>query len=79
MSKQKLTPWFVNGEKPVRKGVYQQMCGSGRKLGYQQWTGKHWCDWCETPEMAATYFDPVVTFHQNDPWRGLAHPPKAKP
>lgn len=79
MSEPKLTPWFVNGEKPVRKGVYQQKSGSGRLLGYQRWDGKHWCTWHENAETAGKDREAVVSFHQNDPWRGLAHPPKAKP
>lgn len=75
MSKQKLTPWFRNGEKPARKGVYQQMSGTGDRLGYQRWDGKRWMVWCETAEAAAGKHIPVRHSSQGDPWRGLAEKP----
>lgn len=78
MSEPKLTPWFVNGERPVRKGVYQQMNGQDR-LGYQYWDGVFWHGWAETARAARKDYGIAAHSHQNDPWRGLAHPPKAKP
>lgn len=77
MSKPKLTDWFVNGERPVRKGVYQQMCGLRTTIGYQRWSGKNWYAWNSTADAAAR--DQRIADLQKDHWRGLAHPPKAKP
>ena len=39
---QKLTPWFVNGEKPVRKGVYNVSCQRRHQSGtwFAYWDGK---------------------------------------
>ena len=48
----KLTRWFPGHIKPVREGVYQQMCGIGLSLGYQKWDGLRWFLWNITPEGA---------------------------
>lgn len=82
MSEQELTPWFVNGEKPARKGVYQQMCGFGKQVGYQYWSGARWYPWHETAASANKYRGAEKCHsyaHCGEEWRGLAHPPKAKP
>ena len=72
----KLTPWFHSGVKPVRPGVYQQMCGKRLEVGYQRWDGTVWYGWCFTPAQAARSTVPARTEHQNDPWRGLAQEPR---
>jgi hypothetical protein len=70
----KLTPWFPGNVKPVRPGVYQQMCGFNRDVGYQYWDGKVWGLWSRTIEGAR--HDGWPASPQNDPWRGLAEEPK---
>lgn len=75
MAKQKLTPWFVKGEKPVRQGVYQQKNGDG-EIGYQRWYKGLWRYWYESPEAAAACTTPADHSFQLDPWRGLASDPK---
>lgn len=79
MSKQEFSQWFTNGEKPWEPGVYQQRSGFLRKVGYQRWDGRKWYGWHEDAEEARKCLWPVAPGFQNDPWRGLAHPPKAKP
>lgn len=83
MSKQKLTPWFVNGEPPARPGVYQQMCGLGKKVGYQYWSGEKWGLWYEMASDAANRHAFEEDFfaypHCGEKWRGLASDPGAKP
>ena len=77
-TKEKLTPWFTNGEKPARPGVYQQMCGFGKELGYQYWSGKRWYSWYEDPETAYKYkkLDRRYGYeHCGEKWRGLAYDP----
>ena len=71
----KLTPWFPGNVKPVRPGVYQQMCGSNRNIGYQHWDGEVWGLWALTEEAALRYAC-IQAVTQNDPWRGLAEEPK---
>lgn len=48
------TPWFIDGEKPVRVGVYQVSCQredqSGRWHAY--WNGVKFCYLCESVEVA---------------------------
>lgn len=78
MSAAKLTPWFKNGVKPARKGVYQQMNGGRNRLGYQRWNGMNWGTWFETAEEAAQSTDRAAACYQSDPWRGLAAKPSAK-
>ena len=70
----KLTPWFTRGEKPARDGVYQQMCGLKREVGYQKFSNGQWGPWARTPEVAARAAGRADT--QNDKWRGLAGRPK---
>lgn len=68
----KLTPWYPGHIKPVRPGVYQQMCGHNRDLGYQRWDGKAWSRWAYTAEEVANL---SCFLDCNDPWRGLAEDP----
>jgi hypothetical protein len=65
----KLTPWYPAHITPVRKGVYQQMCGLGKRLGYQHWNGHGWSPWFPTPEQAKQ-----SQFHNaySTQWRGIA-------
>lgn len=69
----KLTPWFPGHIKPVRKGVYQQFCGDGKKIGYQYWNGKYWLSWFSSVEIAANAKTQHVVSQcfQNDKWRGI--------
>ena len=80
--KQKLTPWFVNGEKPVRKGYYQvwrpKVNPAYPKRSVLYWNGK---DWKHTPHSGAGLigvggFASVIASH-GDKWRGLAEDPNA--
>lgn len=68
----KLTPWFPGRTKPIRAGVYQQLCGKRSRVGYQRWDGTFWYSWHFTPEAAARSTVLARTEHQNDPWRGIA-------
>lgn len=75
-TKPKMTPWFGNGEKPVREGVYQQKSGDRpARLGYQRWLNGEWMTWHSTFEEAAEDERAVHGSYQNDPWRGLAEKP----
>lgn len=82
MIDQELTPWFVNGEKPVCNGVYAVRSGGFR--GFAYWSkADGWGAGADTPSEA--YEDQhsggIAGFFHTDgrAWRGLAHPPKAKP
>ncbi|WP_315127310.1 hypothetical protein [Comamonas antarctica] len=83
MNEEKLTPWFVNGEKPARKGVYNVSCRSESQTGrwYSWWDGK-------TFGAFATNLDRAKEYHLMHPgariaslgggsWRGLAYDPRA--
>lgn len=73
---EKLTPWFPGNVKPVRAGIYQQLSGFGKEIGYQRWDGKQWSVWCFSKEAAESTTSVAANFFQNDPWRGLAKEPK---
>lgn len=82
MSKRKLTPWFVNGEKPVRSGVYVVRSSGFR--GFAYWSqADGWGAGADTPSEA--YEDRHSGgmsdfFHTHGrSWRGLTNPSKAKP
>jgi hypothetical protein len=68
----KYTPWFTDGEKPARPGVYQQLCGHKKEIGYQRWDGRHWFTWSMTPNGAEASEVIAADENQDDPWRGLA-------
>lgn len=68
-----VTEWFPAHIKPARPGVYQQMCGLGKDLGYQHFDGNGWGGWFSTPESAERFarkHDAGCT-----EWRGLAASP----
>ena len=73
----KLTDWFVNGEKPVREGVYEV---KSLMLGgpvYSYWDGERWG--CATLNKVEAYeFRTYATprLHLDVKWRGLAEEPK---
>lgn len=84
MSKQKLTPWFVNGEKPWEWGVYGVRDDFEDEGLFAYFGESGWGPGESTPEDAfkerengarADYFHTEY----GAAWRGLAHPPKAKP
>jgi len=65
----KFTEWFPPHIKPYRKGVYQQICGLGKDIGYQYWDGKNWHGWERTAfwaKQAAFVCGPSC-----DEWRGI--------
>lgn len=74
--KQKLTPWFPSDVKPVRKGVYQQICGLGKDIGYQYWDGKNWRGWNWSAISAKN--ETYIVGPMSDAWRGLASNPSPK-
>jgi hypothetical protein len=68
----KLTPWFNEKVKPVRKGVYE--IAAGRAQRYSYWNGKRWGFREPTVYTANLYrrseaYGPIVR------WRGLARKP----
>lgn len=82
MSKPKLTGWFGPESRPGRHGPYQTNHRKDDlklpKQGYQYWNGRFWGCFELSPESAVAYANYPSGF-QNNYWRGLAHPPKAKP
>lgn len=79
MSKQELTPWFVNGEKPWLPGPYEVDVGNARHLNwYSYWNGDEWKRIC-TEIHTAIERRHTSTEAKVIRWRGLAHPPKAIP
>ena len=75
----KMTPWFVNGEKPARPGAYNVSCRKRNQSGkfYAFFDGKKWC-WgiFPNPEQAATlYYDGESASMADGSWRGLAAKP----
>lgn len=75
MSKQELTPWFVNGEKPRRKGVYRVRVGG--VSGFAYWNGSRWAWRCSSVHQADNDRS-TAGASQKKHWRGLASDPKAK-
>lgn len=75
---QKLTPWYPGHIKPARPGVYQQLSGFRKSVGYQFWDGVSWYSWEATPEKAAESKCKVAISWQSDKWRGLAAPQKGQ-
>jgi len=67
----KMTPWFEGTQKPVRIGLYQQICGFGVSVGYQYWDGAAWHAWGATRKEALAERDSTPAFTQKDKWRGL--------
>ena len=77
MSK-KLSPMFPPHIKPVHLGPYKTGSDGVRCFNYQYWNGRWWGQCSQTPEKASSNQHYRSAF-QNNYWRGLAHPPKAKP
>lgn len=80
MSEQELTRWFTNGEKPWEPGVYE-VCGSsflGKEL-FSFWDGLRF-NFVGSSKFNAFLFSHIAGGGDRvEGWRGLAHPPKAKP
>ena len=83
-----LTPWFVNGEKPARKGVYNVSCHYEHQSGHwwSYWDGRRFLCFDPDKDSAKAYGtrlwadkrfagagDYVLT---DGSWRGLAADPK---
>lgn len=86
MPELKMTPWFANGEKPTRKGVYNVSCQREDQSGnwYSYWDGRRFnCFGLDAAfaleraqEMAPRRF--YGTGHAvlaGGSWRGLAEKP----
>lgn len=82
MKEQELTPWFVNGEKPARPGVYNVSCRRTDQTGlwYAKWNGKRWLVFSNSVAEAnqRTVVSGLIDRRRGS-WRGLAKQPKAKP
>lgn len=87
MSEQELTPWFVNGEKPCISGVYEvrptKVAYPRILYAYFDVQVQKWGAGRETQNLAKLARNKGVIpdnyYHYYGSWRGLAHPPKAKP
>lgn len=77
MSK-KLSPMFPPHIKPAHVGPYKTGADGVRCFSYQNWNGRWWGQCSKTPEEASRNQHYHSVFQKNY-WRGLAHPPKAKP
>jgi hypothetical protein len=67
------TPWFSNGHKPTRPGVYERRYASGSIL-FAEWTGHNWLMrhyWPHTAARERMVSSAVAS------WRGLAEEPKS--
>ena len=83
MKEQELTPWFVNGEKPARPGVYNVSCRKLDQSGdwWSHWNGEAWSD-ASTDKKKwqwRGYDLDGLFFSAKGSWRGLAQDPEAKP
>lgn len=83
----KLTPWFVNGEKPVRPGVYEvNLCAPGTASfdpAYSYFDGKNWAEFLWFKDCGGTPQKAYDGRKRNTGagrqcmyWRGLAEEPK---
>lgn len=75
--KDKLTPWFPPGIKPVHIGVYQVQIRP-YAVGYAYWNGKKWTNSSNTVGHAYFYKDWTSGAIQKKSWRGLAQKPKGE-
>lgn len=79
MNKKKLTltPWFPQGTKPARKGVYETAPRhSGFRPLYQFWDGEKWGGW--NMYQHGAYNNRLSASREQEPlWRGLASNPEA--
>lgn len=76
----KPTPWFVNGEKPTREGVYNVSCRKSEQTGkwFARWDGEKWGTASGTREWAAEetrVATPDSYWHDQGSWRSLAEEP----
>ena len=69
----KRSPWFRGTLKPAEVGVYERM-GSG---WFSRWNGREWFFGAWTVKEASR--SNAKTLSHDEPWRGLASKPKAKP
>lgn len=72
----KMTPWFVNGEKPARNGVYAVNSRMGREHVFSHWNGDFW-GWVSESVATARHFRnrPTPREFKSVIWRGLAEKP----
>lgn len=80
---QQMTPWFVNGEKPARPGVYNVSCRKREQTGrwWARWDGKTWYVAARGVEYAESNKSPTTRhhfWHKSGSWRGLAQDPSGK-
>lgn len=61
-------PWNDGNIKPEKPGVYEQLCGLGKNIGYQYWTGEYWAPWWRRFDDALHYREERAT-DQNSIWR----------
>lgn len=85
----KLTPWFVNGEKPARPGVYNVSCRRTNQSGewYSPWNGKNFGCFDRDPKQAELRRKMQGAGRNglgagnevlpSGSWRGLAEEPRA--
>lgn len=78
MSEPKLTPWFVNGEKPVHAGVYNVSCRTVKQSGdwYLAFNGEKWSDWWALNHLRALSEAEHCGSLEPASWRGLAEKPE---
>lgn len=83
---QQMTPWFVNGEKPARPGVYNVSCRKTDQTGHwwASWDGETWyvasrqvTQGPRGAETGARTSRPNF-WHKYGSWRGLAQDPSAQ-
>ena len=84
---QKLTEWFVNGEKPVHIGVYNVSCDKVDQSGewFSWWNGRSFGPFTLWPERAVEIRDDYkvrgrschagTNLLRRGSWRGLAEQP----
>lgn len=80
-NEQKLTPWFINGEKPARPGVYNVSCRKHKQSGrwYARWDGVSWFRAFTGVSTAGREVHATVIpnhWHAVGSWRGLAEKPE---
>lgn len=66
----KVTQWFDDSEKPVRKGVYQKFSNS-KNPQFSYWNGKYWGLISNSVNDAAKYHSSESYFQWGN-WRGIA-------
>ncbi len=69
------TPFFPEGTKPVRKGVYKTRHRAGDYEFFQHWNGEFWGYYSKSPKKALRERD-GHSVCQRPEWCGLAQKPK---